>query len=68
MVILGTAKVSNGDQEVLPTTNQSTNMRSSFRHGLENPRTRPRVLIEVQSGKYLGKDDIVRFDDVCEKT
>lgn len=64
IVVSGTAKVVNGDSELLVTTNQSTYIPCGHRHRLENPGILPLVLIEVQSGAYLGEDDIIRFDDV----
>ncbi|AKO29451.1 MULTISPECIES: mannose-1-phosphate guanylyltransferase/mannose-6-phosphate isomerase [Brucella] len=64
IVVSGTAKVTNGDRKILLTTNQSTYIPCGFRHRLENPGILPLVLIEVQSGEYLGEDDIVRYDDV----
>ncbi|MFC4624060.1 mannose-1-phosphate guanylyltransferase/mannose-6-phosphate isomerase [Daeguia caeni] len=64
IVVSGTAKVTNGEREILLTTNQSTYIPCGFKHRLENPGILPLVLIEVQSGEYLGEDDIVRFDDV----
>ena len=54
--------------EILLTTNQSTYIPCGFRHRLENPGILTLVLIEVQSGEYLGEDDIVRFDDVYGRT
>ncbi|MBB5701107.1 mannose-1-phosphate guanylyltransferase [Ochrobactrum daejeonense] len=68
IVVSGTAKVTNGEREILLTTNQSTYIPCGFRHRLENPGILPLVLIEVQSGEYLGEDDIVRFDDVYGRT
>jgi mannose-1-phosphate guanylyltransferase / mannose-6-phosphate isomerase len=64
VVVSGTARVVNGDREILLSTNQSTYIPCGHRHRLENPGILPLVLIEVQSGEYLGEDDIVRFDDV----
>ena len=64
VVVSGTAKIVNGDQEILLATNQSTYIPCGFKHRLENPGILPLVLIEVQSGDYLGEDDIVRFEDV----
>ena len=64
IVVSGTAKVVNGDQEILLATNQSTYVPCGFRHRLENPGILPLILIEVQTGDYLGEDDIVRFDDI----
>lgn len=64
VVVAGTAKVVNGDQEIQLSTSQSTYIPCGFKHRLENPGILPLVLIEVQTGDYLGEDDIVRFDDV----
>ena len=64
VVVYGTAKVTNEDSETLLSTNQSTYIPSGHRHRLENPGVLPLILIEVQSGDYLGEDDIIRFDDV----
>ena len=64
MVVYGTAKVTNEDKVTLLSTNQSTYIPSGHRHRLENPGVLPLILIEVQSGDYLGEDDIIRFDDV----
>ena len=63
IVVSGTAKVTNGDKELLLTENQSTYIPVGVIHALENPGKVPLELIEVQSGSYLGEDDIVRFED-----
>lgn len=63
VVVRGTAKVVNGDREVLLSENQSVYIPLGTRHRLENPGKLPLELIEVQSGAYLGEDDIVRFED-----
>lgn len=63
IVVSGTAKVLNGDTEILLTENQSTYIPVGVVHALENPGKIPLELIEVQSGAYLGEDDIVRFED-----
>lgn len=63
VVVSGTAKVLNGDREVLLTENQSIYIPVGVVHALENPGKIPLELIEVQSGAYLGEDDIVRFED-----
>jgi len=63
VVVSGTAKVINGDLETLILTNESTFIPAGHRHRLENPGKVDLVLIEVQSGSYLGEDDIVRFED-----
>ena len=64
VVVSGTAKVVNGEQEILLYENQSTYIPSGTKHRLENPGVIPLELIEVQNGSYLGEDDIVRFEDV----
>ncbi|MFI8480850.1 mannose-1-phosphate guanylyltransferase/mannose-6-phosphate isomerase [Pseudomonas sp. NPDC078700] len=63
VVVSGTAKVTNGDDTFLVTENQSTYIPIGQVHALENPGVIPLNLIEVQSGPYLGEDDIVRFED-----
>ncbi len=64
VVVEGTARVTNGDQEIMLTENQSTYIPLGVTHRLENPGEIDLILIEVQSGAYLGEDDIVRFDDI----
>ena len=63
IVVSGTAKVTNGEQTLLLSENQSTYIPIGVIHALENPGKIPLELIEVQSGTYLGEDDIVRFSD-----
>lgn len=63
IVVSGTARVINGDTEQLITTNQSTYIPAGNKHRLENPGIVMLVMIEVQSGEYLGEDDIIRFED-----
>ena len=63
IVVCGTAQVVNGEREFLVRTNESTFIPSGHRHRLSNPGIVDLVMIEVQSGEYLGEDDIVRFDD-----
>lgn len=63
IVVKGTAKIINGDKETLLTENQSTYIPLGALHRLENPGKIMLELIEVQSGTYLGEDDIVRFED-----
>lgn len=63
VVVAGTAKVKVGDNEVILTENQSTYIPLGVVHALENPGKISLELIEVQSGPYLGEDDIVRFED-----
>ena len=64
IVVSGMARVVNGQQELFVQTNESTYIPAGHKHRLENPGMLPLVMIEVQSGEYLGEDDIVRFDDV----
>ena len=64
VVVRGTARVTRGEEVFLLTENQSTYISIGERHRLENPGSLPLEIIEVQSGAYLGEDDIVRFDDV----
>lgn len=63
VVVNGTAKITNGDNEILIQANESTYIPAGQKHRLENPGIIPCVMIEVQCGSYLGEDDIVRFDD-----
>ena len=63
IVVTGTAEVTNGDQVMLLTENQSTYIPLGTVHRLANPGKVPLEIIEVQSGSYLGEDDIVRFED-----
>jgi mannose-1-phosphate guanylyltransferase/mannose-6-phosphate isomerase len=65
VVVSGTAEVTNGEQVILLTENQSTYIPVGQVHRLANPsKTIPLEIIEIQSGSYLGEDDIVRFEDV----
>ncbi len=64
VVVSGSARIVNGDQELFLATNESTYIPCGHKHRLENPGKIDLVIIEVQSGDYLGEDDIVRFDDV----
>ena len=63
IVVSGTAEVTNGDKVILLTENQSTYIPLGQTHRLANPGKLPLEIIEVQSGSYLGEDDIVRFED-----
>jgi mannose-1-phosphate guanylyltransferase/mannose-6-phosphate isomerase len=63
IVVKGTAKITCGDKVLLLSENQSTFIPLGVTHRLENPGKIPLELIEVQSGSYLGEDDIVRFED-----
>jgi mannose-1-phosphate guanylyltransferase/mannose-6-phosphate isomerase len=64
IVVRGMAKVVNGDLELFVNTNESTYIPAGHKHRLENPGILSLVMIEVQSGAYLGEDDIVRFEDI----
>ncbi|HSM10498.1 MAG TPA: mannose-1-phosphate guanylyltransferase/mannose-6-phosphate isomerase [Lysobacter sp.] len=64
IVVSGTGRITRGDEVVMLSENQSTYIPLGVKHRLENPGRMPLELIEVQSGSYLGEDDIVRFEDV----
>jgi mannose-1-phosphate guanylyltransferase/mannose-6-phosphate isomerase len=64
VVVSGMAKVVNGEQELFINTDESTYIPAGHKHRLENPGVVDLVMIEVQSGEYLGEDDIVRFEDI----
>ena len=64
VVIAGTAKIVNGDQEIFLEENESTYIPKTHRHRLENPGKIPLQIIEIQSGAYLEEDDIVRYGDI----
>ena len=68
VVVSGTARVTNGEQTYLVTENESTFIPIGRVHCLENPGSMPLDLIEVQSGSYLGEDDIVRLEDLYGRT
>ncbi len=63
IVVSGMAEVVNGEELFLVATNQSTYIPAGHKHRLRNPGVLDLVMIEVQSGQYLGEDDIVRFED-----
>ena len=63
IVVSGTASVTNGDKVILVSENESTYIPLGTIHALENPGKIPLEMIEVQTGSYLGEDDIVRFED-----
>jgi len=64
VVISGTAKVQNNEQELILKMNESTYIPAENKHRLENIGSEQLIIIEVQTGEYLGEDDIVRFQDV----
>lgn len=63
VVVCGTALITNGDKTFILSENQSTYIPAGVIHALENPGKIPLEIIEVQSGAYLGEDDIIRFED-----
>ena len=67
-MVKGTARVTRGEETFMLTENQSTYIPPGTRHRLENPGSIPLEIIEVQSGGYLGEDDIVRFEDRYNRT
>lgn len=68
IIVSGSARVTNGEDTFLLTENQSTYIPIGVVHALENPGKIPLELIEIQSGGYLGEDDIVRFEDIYGRT
>jgi len=68
VVVRGTARVTCGEKVIMLSENQSTYIPLGTKHRLENPGVIPLELIEVQSGSYLGEDDIVRFEDHYGRT
>ena len=64
VVVSGKAKVTNGDKELIVNTNESTYIRAGHKHRVQNPGLLNLIMIEVQSGPYVGEDDIERFEDV----
>ena len=67
VVVSGTARVTCGDTVKLLSENESTYIPIGMNHRLENPGKLPLHIIEVQSGSYLGEDDIVRFEDIYQR-
>jgi mannose-6-phosphate isomerase-like protein (cupin superfamily) len=63
IIVSGTARVTHGEEDYLLTENQAAFIGVGIVHALENPGKIPLELIEVQSGSYLGEDDIVRLQD-----
>jgi len=68
IVVEGTAKVTVGDEVTLVGENQSVYIPLGAKHRMENPGKVPMVLIEVQTGSYLGEDDIIRYEDVYARS
>lgn len=67
VVVNGTAQVVNGDKEIILKENESTYIPAGAKHRLSNPGTVNLAIIEVQTGDYLGEDDIVRYEDVYDR-
>jgi mannose-1-phosphate guanylyltransferase/mannose-6-phosphate isomerase len=68
IVVKGIAEITNGHKVITLTENQSTYIPQGQTHRLANPSNMPLEIIEVQSGSYLGEDDIVRFEDTYGRT
>jgi mannose-6-phosphate isomerase-like protein (cupin superfamily) len=67
IVVEGTAKVTIDESVTLLTEGQSVYIPQGAVHRMENPERFPMVLIEVQTGVYLGEDDIIRYEDIYER-
>jgi mannose-6-phosphate isomerase-like protein (cupin superfamily) len=67
VVVSGTAIVVRDEESIILTENQSTYIPLGSKHRLENPGKVALHLIEVQSGAYLGEDDIVRYEDIYQR-
>ena len=63
MVVKGTAQITKGEKEIMLTEDQSVYIPLGTKHRLTNPGLIPLEIVEVQTGSYLGEDDIVRFSD-----
>ena len=68
VVVSGTARITCGEEVKLLSENESTYIPIGTQHRLENPGKMPLHIIEVQSGSYLGEDDIVRFEDIYQRS
>jgi mannose-6-phosphate isomerase-like protein (cupin superfamily) len=68
VIVKGTAIVIKGDETMLLSENESTYIPLGVIHSLENPGVIPLEIVEVQTGSYLGEDDIVRFEDKYGRT
>ena len=67
IVVSGTATVTNGEQIFSLEKGESTYIPLGVTHSLENATNKPLEIIEVQSGTYLGEDDIIRFEDIYNR-
>jgi len=68
VVVKGTLEVTRGEEVEMLSENQSTYIPIGKKHRLANPGKIPAFLIEVQSGTYLNEDDIIRFDDIYQRS
>lgn len=68
VIVKGTARITRGEETFILSENQSTYIPLGVKHRLENPGKLPLEIIEVQSGSYLGEDDIIRFEDAYGRT
>jgi mannose-1-phosphate guanylyltransferase/mannose-6-phosphate isomerase len=68
IVVKGIAEVTNGEKTIRLKENESTYIPRGEKHPLSNPGKEPLEIIEVQSGSYLGEDDIVRFEDIYQRS
>jgi mannose-1-phosphate guanylyltransferase/mannose-6-phosphate isomerase len=68
VVVTGTLEVTRGEEVEMLSENQSIYILIGEKHRLANPGKTPAFLIEVQSGSYLDEDDIVRFDDIYQRS
>jgi mannose-1-phosphate guanylyltransferase/mannose-6-phosphate isomerase len=68
IVVKGIAEVTNGERVIRLKENESAYIPQGEKHRLSNPGMEPLEIIEVQSGSYLGEDDIVRFEDIYQRT
>jgi mannose-6-phosphate isomerase-like protein (cupin superfamily) len=68
VVVSGVATATNGEKILTLTEGESTYIPIGITHSLENKTSQPLEIIEVQSGTYLGEDDIVRFEDIYGRT
>lgn len=67
VVVHGTAKITNGEKEIILHENESTYIPVGHKHRLENPEKTNLEVIEVQTGDYLGEDDIIRYEDIYNR-
>lgn len=68
VIVSGTAKVTLSEEELILKTNQSVYIEKEQKHRLENTTTEDLYVIEVQTGNYLGEDDIIRYEDIYNRS